>query len=89
MLKNFNCFLSGLIDILDSDGGHLVILMILTIVFVRNHADAYLDLTIGALIMKLKDAGSNKNREAKYTPNGSVMSATEVVKTTPDTKENQ
>lgn len=68
MLKSINCFLSGLIDILDSDGGHLVLLLVLTIVFVRNHADAYLDLTIGALLMKLKDAGSNTGRASKYSP---------------------
>lgn len=67
MLKQINCFLSGLIDMADSDGGHLVLLVVLTLVFLNHHADAYLDLAIGALLMKLKDAGSNKNRETQNT----------------------
>ena len=67
MLKQFNCFLSGLVDLLDSDGGHIILLMILITLFLRHDATAYLDLAVGALLMKLKDAGSNRNRDAKYS----------------------
>ena len=58
--------LSGLVDILDSDGGHVALLLVLVFLFLHYKTDTYLELTIGALIMKLKDSGSNKRREAKY-----------------------
>lgn len=86
MLKNITCFLSSLIDIIDSDGGHLVLLVVLTIMFQRYQAEAYLDLTIGALLMKLKDAGSNKNREVKYAPSGSSTVLSETIDTKPENK---
>lgn len=66
MLKNIVCFISNIVDIIDSNGGHLILLVVLVYIFLRRDADAYLDLAVGALLMKLKDAGSNKNREAKY-----------------------
>lgn len=66
MMQRLVWFLTNIIDLADSDGGHILILILLIEIFLRHNADAYLDLAIGALLMKLKDAGSNKNREVKY-----------------------
>lgn len=81
-MKKALCFLSGLVDLIDSDGGHLILLTLLVAMFQYYRAEAYLDLTIGALIMKLKDTGSNKGREAKYSPTDTTTTVSAVTKST-------
>lgn len=78
MLKHIQCFISGLVDIVDSNGGHIILLVLLVYMFLNRGAEAYLDLAVGALLMKLKDASSNRNREAKYaTPPDPTIKPTE------------
>lgn len=73
MKRYWTCYFSDLIDLADSNGGHILMLGILCIIFLERGADAYLDLAVGALLMKLKDAGSNRGRTAKYDPNNPTV----------------
>lgn len=73
-MKNFldavKCFLlglaTGLVDIVDSDGGHLVILIGVIAAGLHWHIALLYDGMVVLLAAKLKEAGSNRNREAKY-----------------------
>ncbi len=70
-------FWQDFLDSLNTDGGHIILLIVLIEIFLGHNAEAYLDLAIGALLMKLKDAGSSKARRDR--PVHEMVQTTEVV----------
>lgn len=76
------------LDSLDTGGGHLLLLSVFAIIFAHVPAlDKYEGELIGALLMGLKVAGSNKTRRDTPTPTKTITATTETTASVADVKE--
>lgn len=57
-MRNWHAFL----DSIDSDGGHIVVLVLLMVLARLSNRDDVMTGAFGALLLALKNAGSNSDR---------------------------
>lgn len=60
------------LDSLDSDGGHIFVLLALMAVGMSMHTPSVVDGAFGALLLALKNAGSNKEQFGSVTSSVTV-----------------